>query len=251
MTTRRLCRFCLTLGIMLAVASMGDAESVCFAQWGMLTIGTVERVPFTADAYFTFWKIGRDGNREQNGLPFIAHIARDRTGRVSIKMPVGWVSLKSKEAGDEATVWNTTICDPHNKTTTFITNSSVEVSNRGSIPGLYHFRGGASHPFEQPYKPPSANLTDLGFKDFDGIHAHGFRWWASDKSGPNEAKPREQWLSKTLSIELYHLETDLLTNEKSAVITHLRQVDPDPELFQIPQNLKDKVTLKDTGPPAH
>jgi hypothetical protein len=226
---------------------MANAEPVCFAQWGILEIGLVQNVPFMADTVITIWKIAPDGHKERSGPPLVAHIARDSAGRVSIRMPFGFASDKASEAGG-ANSWNNTICDPHDGTTTFITNSSAEVSKQHSIPGLFPFRG--SHPFERPSKPPAANLTDLGFKDIDGIHTHGFRWWVSDKSGPIQTKPREQWLSEALSLEIYHLETDRSTNERSAAITHFRQVEPDPELFQIPQNLKDKVVFKDTGPLA-
>jgi hypothetical protein len=75
-------------------------------------------------------------------------------------------------------------------------------------------------------------------KDFNGIHANGFRY--ASENAPNSMKI-EQWLSDSMQIEMSHTETDPLHGiETQAVVLNFRPQEAPSELFQIPPELKER-----------
>jgi hypothetical protein len=217
------------------------AELVCTAQWNRIRIGLVKGLPFTADIAFSEWELFADGTQKQRHGPiFVAHVARDSAGKVVIRMPAGWTQGRSPQHGDEATDWNSTICSPEDQTTTWVTRSDAKIDScRDVIPGLVHIHGPA---FKYPIAPSKISVDNLGIKDFNGIHANGFRY--ASENAPNSMKI-EQWLSDSMQIEMSHTETDPLNAiETLAVVLNFRSQEAQPELFQIPPELKDKVAKR-------
>jgi hypothetical protein len=217
------------------------AELVCTAQWNRIRIGLVKNLPFTADIAFSEWKLSADGTQKQrNGPSFVAHAARDSTGKVVIRMPAGWTEGRSPEHGDEATYWYSTICSPQDQTTTWISKSNAQIDScRGGIPGLMQIHGPA---FKFPLVPSKISVDSLGIKDFNGIQASGFRY--ARENAANSPKI-EQWLSDSMEIEMSHTETDPLNAiETQAVVLNFRPQEAPSELFQIPPELKDKVVKR-------
>ena len=224
-------------------------ELACTTNWNRIRVGMVTSLPFTADVTFTDWQISPNGSMKQHGLTLIAHIARDGTGRVAIRMPAGWASRRSLEAGDEATSWYTTVCNPLDQTTISLSNASAIVFKDeicGSSPGLMHYRGPG---FQRPLLPSKIIVDDLGRKDFGGARASGFRWSNSSNNNPSEGKVIEQWLSEDMEIETAHTEIDSSNHsEARAVVTNIHRGEPPVDLFEIPSSLKDKVVTKDGCP---
>ena len=217
------------------------AELVCTAQWNRIRIGLVPNLPFTADIAFSEWELSADGTQKQRHGPiFVAHVARDSTGKVVIRMPQGWSQGRSPEHGDEATDWYSTICSPEDRTTISFSRSDARIDScRDSIPGLRHIYGSA---FKYPIVPPKISVDNLGTKDLNGIQASGFHYAVEDAKNSMKI---EQWLSDSMEIEMSHIETDPLNAvETQAVVLNFRSQEPPSELFQIPDELKDKAVKR-------
>lgn len=222
------------------------AELVCTAQWNRIRIGLVKNLPFTADIAFSEWELSADGTHKQRkGSILVAHVARDSTGKVVIRMPGGWSQGRSPQHGDEATDWNSTICNPEDQTTTWVTRSDALIDScRDSMPGLVHIHGPA---FRYPLVPPKISVDNLGTKDFSGIQANGFRYASEDAKTSMKI---EQWLSDSMEIEMSHIETDPLNAiETQAVVLNFRPQEAPSEFFQIPPELKDKVVKRSCPAP--
>jgi hypothetical protein len=221
---------------LLTFAQAAYAGPYCSSQWGRIKVGLVSGLPFTADIAFTEWELSPDGTRKQRntGITFVAHTARDTAGKVVFRMSFEDSQGRSHQGGVS------TICNPEDQSTTSMSNMAVQIDKcHGSIPGLMRFHGSA---FQMPAIPPKIPVENLGTKDFNGIQTSGFRY-------PRENAPKsmmtEAWLSEFMELEMLHIETDPLNaSETRAAVLNLHRQEPPPELFQIPTEMKDKVTIR-------
>jgi hypothetical protein len=260
---RPLNRSILFLGAVLVAASSARAASFCTIQWGKLAIGTVERNPFTADVQVTSWQVSLDGKKKQLSPLILFHVARDGSGRVAIKGPLLYGGdsgepyvpggPKSPEKRGEPAFWQMIICDPIADTTTRYYHSAKSLNNRawvdgrGSIPGLMH-----SYIFDRGRMTRDGRWVDLGYEGLGGLQAHGYRWWIEKNSDGAflEEDFTEQWISDDLVSELSVVKMDRTHNrEERTELTHVRRVEADPSMFQIPPGYEElKESTKPVAP---
>jgi hypothetical protein len=244
------------------IASANQVDYECSDPFG-IAIGTVANNPFTADEVVTSWQVLPDGTSRQMAFISIIHIARDSAGRVRIQVPAEYGPGKSAEAGDEADFWDTTICDPSAVTSTRISEdlhiavqqdpaigkqvqSVLRVDGKASV--WYGLRHAGPTRFQEGRRFRSIKVDDIGYKELDDLQAHGFRTWPVD-GAIVDSKFTEEWLSDELAAVLLRVDTRQTANHESrAELTHLRRVEPDPKLFQIPAGYK--VTYRNSKPPV-
>jgi len=89
----------------------------------------------------------------------------------------------------------------------------------------------------QPGKPET---TDLGRRAYEGLEVAGkrvTRTTNSDQAG-NDApyqSTREQWVYPQLNLMVDEIERDPVDGERVVELTNIRTVEPDPDLFKIPE----------------
>jgi hypothetical protein len=255
---RSFCCSALALSLVLLFEPLANADYACEAL--SLNIGTVANNPFSADEVITSWQISPDGSKTQTSLRVVGQIARDSAGRVVVKRPVHWPSEEAREK-NEPNFWYTTICDPTGTRTRISqdvhfgetadpsTGKNVETVLR--VDGKVNVGRGLRHIFPNEFDeflvPPSDKHEDLGYKDLNGIRAHGYRWWQASDGIIDEARFTDQWLSADLATGLSRIDTTS-TTESRIELTRLRRGEPDPKLFEIPPDYK--VIYADGKSPA-
>jgi len=91
--------------------------------------------------------------------------------------------------------------------------------------------------------------VDLGYEDFRGIQAHGYRWWLERNSDGAlvEEDFTEQWIADDLASELSVVTTDKKhTHEERTELNNIRRAETDPSMFQIPKDYE--VLRRDVTP---
>jgi hypothetical protein len=249
------------LGVVIVGAQTAHPESYCTLQWGKLSIGTVERNPFSADVRITSWQISLDGKKKQMNPLIVFHVARDRDGRVAINGPLFYGGdssepylpgdPKSQERWGDQSSSQMILCDPLSDTATSYRTSMNHHSDQkawiepgSSIPGLTHNRI-----YNRTRMAKNGKWVDLGYAGFGGIEAHGYRWWLErDSDGAFvEEDFTEQWIADDLASELSVVTTDKKhTHEERTELTNIRRTEMDPSMFQIPKDYE--VLRRDVTP---
>ncbi|HEY4818389.1 MAG TPA: hypothetical protein VIH67_13240 [Candidatus Acidoferrum sp.] len=105
-----------------------------------------------------------------------------------------------------------------------------------------------------PYTGPEGTFEDLGHKLIDGVEVRGARtsYYSSVQaklSGASPVRVYENWCSISLDTRMgdYVLD-DKPKREITTVISDIRQIEPDSELFEIPEGYK--ITRADQSAPA-
>lgn len=100
--------------------------------------------------------------------------------------------------------------------------------------GLRHIR---PNEFDLFHVPPSDKSEDLGYKDLNGLRAHGYRWWHASDGEIDEARFMESWLSADLASlsqgSMPHPQANPELNSPTSIARS-----PDPKLFEIPPDYK-------------
>jgi hypothetical protein len=231
-------RVCCWFGLLLLFASFAHASTACSTHWGRVKIGAVGQNPFTGDVLVTSWQ-----SKRRVGLLIVFQVARDNDGRVSIKGPMSYSEPGESylDRGPKKTVgdpdnWQMTICDPLAGTTTNFTEGPNLGSKQayvflglGLIPGL--LQSGDSG-CERNRNGNGGEWVDLGYAERAGMRTRGCRW--QQEKAPQE-NFTERWFSEDLVSELATVTVDQIHNtEVRAELTHIRRLEPDPSLFQIP-----------------
>ena len=91
---------------------------------------------------------------------------------------------------------------------------------------------------------PNVSVQDLGYKDIEGMMAHGIRntILGTDKDGEWNGRPirvSESWMSDDLATTVLYVHSDLRKQtESSSRLTNIRRVEPESALFEIPPDYK-------------
>jgi hypothetical protein len=250
--------FALALTVVLSLEPLAIADYACDAL--SLNIATVANNPFSADEVSTSWQIGPDGSKTQISVRVVAQIARDNTGRVVVKRPAHFSSNEAQEK-NQPDFWYRTICDPAGSRTDIgqdvhfrvapdpSTGKNVQTVLR--VDGTAKVRRGlrriSPNEFDEFLVSPSDKHEDLGYKDSNGIRAHGYRRWRASDGILDEARFTDQWVSADLASGLSRIDTTSAT-ESRIEFTRLRRGEPDPKLFEIPPDYK--VIYADGKSPA-
>jgi hypothetical protein len=87
---------------------------------------------------------------------------------------------------------------------------------------------------------PNVSVEDLGYKEIEGVMAHGMRSTilGTEKDGKWNGRPMsvwETWMSDDLATTLLYVYSDLRKQtEGSSRVTDIRRVEPESSLFEIP-----------------
>jgi hypothetical protein len=201
------------------------ADFVCVDWHKMVMVGMVAGHPITADGEIVDSHAPPGTNEIKPYHSFRIQLLRNDAGDVAIRTVTGHSGAGISPLHED---WTTTLCrvQPRSGTTFHEGDSSGVFSAPQSIPGVFR----TNFPFERPSEGKDVEIAVLGTRDFDGIHANGFRC-----SGELEGKIKEQWLSQELSLEILHIETDPGDHsERRTVIKNIRRIQPDPKFFQPP-----------------
>jgi hypothetical protein len=104
-----------------------------------------------------------------------------------------------------------------------------------------------------PYTGPEGKFEYLGHKLVDGVEARGERisYYSSAQaklSGAAPVRVFENWCSVSLDTKMGHyILDDKPRREITTVISDIRQIEPDPALFEIPEGYK-IIRLEQTAP---
>jgi hypothetical protein len=91
---------------------------------------------------------------------------------------------------------------------------------------------------------PNVSVEDLGYKDIEGVMAHGIRSTilGTDKDGEWNGRPirvSETWMSDDLATTVLYVYSDRRKQtESSSSLTNIRRVEPKSALFEIPPDYK-------------
>jgi hypothetical protein len=105
-----------------------------------------------------------------------------------------------------------------------------------------------------PYTGPEGKFENLGHKLIDGVEVRGERisYYSSigaKSSGAPPVRVFENWCSTTLDTPMGNfILNDKPKREITTVISDVKQIEPDPELFEIPERYK--ITRADQSAPA-
>jgi len=122
-------------------------------------------------------------------------------------------------------------------------------SNPPGIPFSAHFLPNAN-----TKSSPNLRIEDLGFRDMQGVPAHGVRHTTlgTETDGEWNGKPvreSEQWVSDELAAMMLATEKDFRTGlETRRELANIRRGDPDPALFTIPSDYKINPKIPDDLP---
>jgi hypothetical protein len=224
-------------------------------------IPMVANLPFTADLVKDGWGDLPDGS-EGHHFKIVYSIARDNDGRVSLKYP----SYKPQNGSRMA--FSMEICDPIAGTMTYFhacvqdandptSSNGCAVEKMAKVWAAPRRKPDSGPPvFPDPFKPLPLHhssdlvprfgeLVDLGEKDIQGVRAHGYRNVETGRGtcgGVPLTTSREWWLSEETALEVsvttrtsgpasVHV---ACASTKTLELTNIKQVDPEPELFQAP-----------------
>ncbi len=240
------------LSLGLAILSMcPPAYADCTINAGLF-IGTVAHVPFSAEIVSTDWKVLADGSEAPAGSKSIEEVARDNFGRVRIQR------IPAKNTGGNPF---TLICDPVAGTQTALMEQTVPDMDSSQpratkiiytawvTPAPRLHRG---EQFITGWRAGSNKaVQDLGFKTIEGISTQGDR--SPILGGPDVDQAEsikkqfiETWSSQEFGSQLLVVRADFdKGKELRTALVNIRQNEPDPALFQIP----DQYTIT-AQPPA-
>lgn len=92
--------------------------------------------------------------------------------------------------------------------------------------------------------PPEISVEDLGYKEVEGIQAHGIKvtHLGTEKDGEWNGKPvdiYEGWASEDLAATILEIQiTSKVSSESRRTLTNIRREEPEPSLFEIPPGYK-------------
>ena len=179
-------------------------------------------------------------------------VARDREGRVRIERISGeYLRQTGPDAGTKAEMHLIMICDPVAQTLTQIdtaTSSARIYHSHAASSGGLHASLGSVPPkpycswfFTRPH-PDNLAVEDLGFQNKEGLEVRGQR---ISLIPPNPGDPEvptahsmttEQWCSEQVEVMVSTERLEPKTGRKSVrTMINIERVEPDPELFKIPQ----------------
>ena len=233
------------------VLSASSASAQCSAS--AVAFGDVSMVPnnpFHAEVVTT------GSPRPQGTLsPLSRHpelVARDSEGRVRIERISGEYRRQTgPDAGTKAEMHLIMICDPVAQTITQIdtaTSSATIYHSRAASSGGLHASLSSVPP--KPYcswvftrrHPDNFAVEDLGFQNKEGLEVRGQR---ISLIPPNPGDPEvptahsmttEQWCSEQVEVMVSTERLEPKTGRKSVrTMINIERVEPDPELFKIPQ----------------
>jgi hypothetical protein len=242
--TLLLCAFFWLLSASSASAQCG-AEGVAYGD-----VSLVPDNPFHAEVVTT------GSSRPQGTLsPFPRHpelVARDSEGRVRIERISGeYLRQTGPDAGTKAEMHLIMICDPVAQTITQIDTATspatIYHSRALSLGGLHSSlssvppKSYCSSFFTRPH-PSNFAVEDLGFQNKEGLEVRGQR---ISLIPPNPGDPEvptvhsmttEQWCSEQVGVMVSTERLEPKTGRKSMrTMINIERVEPDPELFKIPQ----------------
>jgi len=229
----RLFQAAVLLGALLTVPK-ALAEMACIAQWNVLGVSMVPNNPLLAEAWVSFWDVRPDGTAVLKRRDTLLRIARDSSGRVSIRFGTVQPATSSSQNNIEPIHWMTTLCDPQEKSYyLFSSNGDSEVikSKGGGIPGSLRVTGFSS----PPSVPRGGRQIPLDPRTLVGYPASGYRTWSPQNSAVDSSLYLEQWFSESLALELSHW------NVKSGIraeVTRIDRQEPDTSLMAVPSGRK-------------
>jgi hypothetical protein len=102
--------------------------------------------------------------------------------------------------------------------------------------------------------PATLRFEDLGYKELQGIAAHGYR--TSERGGENDGewngrllRTTEIWVSDDLSATLMTMQNDFKENrESTTILTKISRQEPEAELFRVPEGFKVNRTPAERPP---
>jgi hypothetical protein len=217
---------------------------------GLGNVGIVTGNPFHAEVVFT-----RSGRFPEQNSIFAQHgpqlVARDSQGRVRIDRASGeFKHDNGSEEGTEAEQHLIMICDPVAQTLTQIDtlNATAKILHARpsalSLPPEVHvsrpIRTFCSSRMPVPHDG-RIRVEDLGYRNIEGVEAHGERIFMPPFAGPASGGPTqgENTMDRWCSVELAAVVLTVSGNSKrgvqsSSAMQNIERSEPDPSLFQIP-----------------
>lgn len=243
-------RTCRTFPRAYLFMTVGCAGMLCAAQpamgqcqgssaIGFNGVNTVEGKPFQARQITTIVTYRGDGTKDVKVVK--ANLFRDSKGRVRVERFMDGTENPSEVEPTDILVYD-------NCGTSF---SLLPSSHTGKITTMSFPAKGSDPPFCKEIDPenlpnpgPQGKFENLGHKFIDGIETRGERtsFYASVEAKLSGAAPiviTEYWCSKILDTPMgnYGL-TDKPKLEVRTEVSDVRQMEPDPELFEIPEGYK-------------
>jgi hypothetical protein len=222
---------------------------------GFGNVGIVAGNPFHAEVVFT-----RSGKFPEQGSIFAQHgpqlVARDSQGRVRIDSASGeFKHDNGSEEGTEAEQHLIMICDPVAQTLTQIDTLNATAKILHSRPSAPSFPPpGLSTEFH-PSRPARTfcasrmivphdgriRVEDLGYRNIEGVEAHGERIIMLPFAGPASGGPAQgenstdRWCSDDLAAVVLTVSGNSKRGvQTSSAMQKIERSEPDPSLFQIP-----------------
>jgi len=190
-------------------------------------------LPFTADQRI------RTVQHLANGIT-ISHEMTGRIYRASTGLERSEATLVSTDKDSKPPVTLAPIVDRSQHTVTilhiqskFATITHVPANRTVTVSFL------ALSQIPEPLRPGKRETTDLGRRTYEGLQVTGkrvTRTTNSDQAG-NDAplqSTREQWVYPQLNLVVDEIERDPEYGEREVELTNIREEEPDPDLFKIP-----------------
>ncbi len=213
-------------------------------------------------------------------MELVEDVARDSAGRIRFEKHMQLpddseqVTLTTRDGGrltptKEMLKSSITIFDcPNGKTISIQPGLQIaRVWQRGSASTSPQ----RSRPYSSPSStllgrklPPEISVEDLGYKEVEGIQAHGIKvtHQGTEKDGEWNGKPvsiYETWASEDLAATILEIRiTPKDGSESRSTLTNISRKEPEPSLFEIPPGYKMNPTAPempyqelDSAPPRY
>lgn len=250
-----------------------DVVHVCDWSFGSATleIGSAQNGPFSAQEKVTYWRAWPNDKKERRELKHrlmgwkLSHdhtkltsppasylVVRDSAGRV---LRSTW---SGQDYSQDVAYYQKLLCDPETETETDFNGADsvpihpladgqlLDKPNIRSLPWHSHVfnavRWGSGN--------DRRKLVDLGYRQIEGIRAHGRRWLFSRDGSFTDGDFKELWVSEDLKIDILFVEQNLTAGKGTrAELTQVRLAEPDPKLFQMGEGIPAVVRHTDQSPP--
>lgn len=183
------------------------------------------------------WKLSHDHTRLTSS-PIPYSIARDGEGRILRSLWSG------QDFAQDLVYQQKMLCDPATETETDFSGTDgipihpladgqvLEKPDVQYLPWHSH----AYNPMRWRAGSREGDVVDLGYREIEGIRAHGRRWLLAHDSSFSDGDFRELWVSEDLQADVLYIEQNLTEGKgMRAELTHVRLAEPDPKLFQMPK----------------
>jgi len=225
--------------------SCTDVNDVALSCAAILWVSVEKDKPFTAE------RIIESGDESFHDRDLVA---RDAAGRIYIEQhDLPWQFYSFSPHHDANTIWalgTASVFDCFGGKSIYLVAGSRTADVKQSCSKVPLFQQ-SNHPYSYALTlllilktAAGVSVEDLGNKRIAGFQARGIRitWVGTKKDGDWKGRPiraTEAWRSDELGATLLMVSSDFKTEvESRSALIHIRRVDPDASLFEVPPGYK-------------